>query len=141
MCVCVCVCVCIYIYIYKLCLHRFYSVCTCMHIHRGMYIFIFFYFFLFFSFIFCFLRLFLQYMEVPRLGVKLELQLLAYTTTTAMQDLSCICELHHSSGQHQIPDPLSKARDQTCILMDTSWIHFCCATMETPYAFLFILDP
>ena len=33
----------------------------------------------------------LQYMEVPRLGVTLEPQLLAYTTATALRDLSHIC--------------------------------------------------
>ena len=27
-------------------------------------------------------------------GIKLELQLLAYTTATAMQDLSHVCDLH-----------------------------------------------
>ena len=32
--------------------------------------------------------------------------------------------LHHSSQQRQILNPLSEARDQICILMDTSWIHF-----------------
>ena len=32
-------------------------------------------------------------MEVPRLGVELELQLLAYTTVTAMPDPSHICDL------------------------------------------------
>ena len=37
-----------------------------------------------------FLGLYLQHMEVPRLGVELELQLLAYTTATATQDLSHI---------------------------------------------------
>ena len=37
-------------------------------------------------------------MEVPRLGVESELQLLAYTTVTVTSDLSCICYLHHSSG-------------------------------------------
>ena len=30
--------------------------------------------------------------EIPRLGVELELQLLAYTTATAKQDPSCIWE-------------------------------------------------
>ena len=36
-------------------------------------------------------------MEVPRLDVKSELQLLAYTTATATQELSHVCDLHHSS--------------------------------------------
>ena len=39
----------------------------------------------------------LQHMEVHGLGVESELQLLAYTTATAMRDPSCVCELHHSS--------------------------------------------
>ena len=30
-------------------------------------------------------------------GVKSELQLLAYTTATAIQDPNCACDLHHSS--------------------------------------------
>ena len=63
-------------------------------------------------------------MEVPRLGVKSELWLLAYTTAIAMQDPSLVCDLHHSSRQRQILNPLSKARDQTCVLMDASRIHF-----------------
>ena len=63
-------------------------------------------------------------MEVPRLGVKLELQLPAYVTATETQDQGHICDLHHSSQQCQIPDTLSKARDWTCILMDTSRIRF-----------------
>ena len=40
----------------------------------------------------------LWHMEVPRLGVKSELQLLAYTTATATPDLSCTCNLHHNQG-------------------------------------------
>ena len=61
-------------------------------------------------------------MEVPRLGVTLELQLLAYTTATVMQDLSCICDLHRSSRQRRILNPLSEARDQTRNLMDASQV-------------------
>ena len=61
-------------------------------------------------------------MEVPRLGVALELQLLAYTTATAMLDWSPVCDLHHGSQQGQILNPLSGTRDGTHILMDTSWI-------------------
>ena len=41
-----------------------------------------------------------------------------YTTATAMPELSHICDLHHSSWQCQILNPLSEARDWTCILMD-----------------------
>ena len=72
-------------------------------------------------------------MEVPRLGVKSELQLLAYTTATATQHLSRVCNLHHRSQQRQIPDPLSEARDRTCALMDTSWIRCHCTTTRTPF--------
>ena len=71
-------------------------------------------------------------MEVPSLGVKLELQPLAYTTITATWALSHICNLHHSTQQHWILNPLSEARDQTCVFMDTSQIHFCCTKMGTP---------
>ena len=49
-----------------------------------------------------------------------------------MWDPGCVCNLHHSSWQCQISDPLWEARDRTCILMDTSQSHFCCATTETP---------
>ena len=66
-----------------------------------------------FFFFFAILGLHPQHMEVPRLGVKSELQLLAYTI-----DPSRICDLHHSSRQHQIFNPLSEARDRTRILMD-----------------------
>ena len=54
-------------------------------------------------------------MEVSRLGVQLELQLQAYTIAT--QDPSWVCDLHHSSWECQILNPLSEARDQTCVLM------------------------
>ena len=62
-------------------------------------------------------------MEVPRLAVELELQLLAYTTAAATPGPSCICDLHHSSGQCRILNTLSEARDQSYILMDTSQVH------------------
>ena len=72
-------------------------------------------------------------MEVPRLvGVELELQLSAFTTATATRDLSRICNLHHSSWQSQILDPLSEARDQTHIPVDTSWVCLRWATMGSP---------
>ena len=47
-----------------------------------------------------FLSFFLSFlgpMQVPRLGVLLELQLLAYTTATAMWHLSHVCDLYHNS--------------------------------------------
>ena len=62
------------------------------------------------------------HMEVPRLGVESEPQLLAYTTATATWDLSHVCDLHHTSWQHWILNLLSEARDRTCVFMDTSQI-------------------
>ena len=40
---------------------------------------------------------------VPRLGVGSGLQLLAYITASATPDLSCVCDLHHSSWQQTDP--------------------------------------
>ena len=65
----------------------------------------------------CFLRLHSWHMEVPRLGVKLELLLPAYATAMATPDPSHVCNLHHRSQQSQVPNRLSEARDRTCILM------------------------
>ena len=42
-----------------------------------------------------------------------------------------VINLHHSSRQCKILNPLSKARDRTHIFMDASQIHFCCATRGT----------
>ena len=69
-----------------------------------------------FSFFFTFLRPLPGHTEVPRLGVELELQLLACTTAAATQYLSHICNLHHSSWQRWILNPLSKGRDQARVL-------------------------
>jgi len=49
--------------------------------------------------------------EVPRLGFKSELQLRVYATTTAMWDPSWVCDLHQSSWQCWILNPLREARD------------------------------
>ena len=62
-------------------------------------------------------------MELPRLGVKSELQLQATATATATPDSSRVCNLHRSSQQCRILNPLSEARDRTCIPMDTSRVH------------------
>ena len=48
-------------------------------------------------FVYFYLQLHLQHMEVSRQGVESELQLLVFATPTATQDLSCICNLYHSS--------------------------------------------
>ena len=73
-------------------------------------------------------------MEVLRLGVEvdLELQLLAYTTATTTGDPSRVWDLPWHSQQCCILNPLREARDQTLVLMDTSWIHYHRATMGTP---------
>ena len=79
-------------------------------------------------------------MEVPRLGVKLELQLLAYTTATAMPDPSLVYDLHHSSWQYQLLNHLIEARDQTHILKDTIQVHYHWAMTGTPDgSFLYML--
>ena len=61
-------------------------------------------------------------MEVPRVGVDSEAQLRAYAIVIATTDPSRICDLHHSSWQRQILNPLRETRDQTHILMDTSQV-------------------
>ena len=77
------------------------------------------------------------HMDVPRLGVQLELQLLASSTATATRDPSHDCNLHHSSPQLQILNPLREARDQK---PTSSWVlvgfvnHW--ATTGTPSKFL-----
>ena len=57
-------------------------------------------------------------MEVPRLGVESELQLLASATDIATSDRSHICDLHHSSWQHWILYPPSEAGMEPA----SSWI-------------------
>ena len=61
-------------------------------------------------------------MEDPRLGVEFELQLLAYTIALAMQGPSCICDLDDSSRQCQMLNPLNRAGEQSCVLMDPSQV-------------------
>ena len=84
-----------------------------------LFLFIYLFFVFLFSPSFFFLGRHPWHMEVPRLGVELEPQLLAYPTATAMPDLSHIYKLCSTLQQCQILNPLSKARDQTCILRET----------------------
>ena len=58
--------------------------------------------------------------------------MLDYTTATATLDPSHVCNLHHSSQQCWILNLLHETRDGTCILMDTSWIHFHCTMTDIP---------
>ena len=66
---------------------------------------------------FSFLGLHLQHMEVPRLGIQVELQLLAYTTDMVMHHVL------HSSQQWQILNTLSEPKNWTHILLDASCVH------------------
>ena len=81
-------------------------------------------FFFFFFFFFGFLGQRPQHMEVPRLGVELELELPAYTTATATPDPSCvrICAAHRNAGSF---NPLSETRDCIHVLTDTSQFCYC----------------
>ena len=85
-------------------------------------------------FFFCFLGPYLPhiYGGSQARGRESKLQLLSYTTATATWHPSCVCNLHHSSRQGWILNPLSEARDPTRVLMDTSWICYHRATMGTP---------
>ena len=91
--------------------------------HQPFFIFFFFFFFCFVVVVF--FRAAPGANEVPRLGVKLELQFPAYPIATAIAvwDLSHVCDLHHCLWQHQILNLLSKGRDRTCIVMDASRVH------------------
>ena len=73
-------------------------------------------------FSFFFLGPHVLHMEIPRLGVDLERQLQAYTPAAATWVPSLVCNLHCSSWQCWILNPLSETRDGTSILMDTIWI-------------------
>ena len=72
--------------------------------------------------VFFFLWIYLRHMEVPSLGVELELQLLAYTTATATPDLSRICDLHCSLQQCQMLNPLSKAGIEPASSQILCWV-------------------
>ena len=73
------------------------------------------------------------HMAIPRLGIWLELQLLVCAAATAMLDLRYVSDLHHSSWQHRILNPLNEARDWPFILMDTSQVCYYWATRGTPH--------
>ena len=91
-----------------------------------------FFFFFFCLFVFCFFGPHPWHMEVPRLG----------------SNWSCSCQPQpqqpgpklHLRPTLQLMAMLTEARYWTYIFMDTSWIHFHCATTEIPSLFfIFIL--
>ena len=51
-----------------------------------------------------------------------------------------LCDLHHSSWQCRILNPLSEAGDRTCMVMDPGQIGFCRATVGTPL-FIYFNSP
>ena len=66
---------------------------------------------------------------IPRLGIELELQVSAYTTATAtaVLDLSCVCDLHHSSWHSWILN----VRMRPGIKHASSWILVRIVTTES----------
>ena len=78
-------------------------------------------------------------MEVPRLGVETELQLLADTTATAARDPSCVCDLYHSSWQCWVLNPLSEPMDGTHISRILVGFINCWATKGTLHWHFFCL--
>jgi len=77
-------------------------------------------------------------MEVPRLGVQLELQLLAYIHHSHSNVGSDLClQLAPQLPATLVLNPLSEARDRTHNLTFPSWIHFRCAKMGTPGNYCF----
>ena len=67
---------------------------------------------------FVFLGLHPQHVEVPRPGVESELQLLTYTTATAMRDQSCDCD--HTTAHYNTRSLTHRARSG--IKPVSSWI-------------------
>ena len=80
-------------------------------------------------------------MEVPKLGVKAWAAAAGLPHThSSVGSEPLVCDLHLSSQQCRILYLLSNARDWTYILMVTSQIHFCWATMGTPQSLCLILS-
>ena len=107
--VCLCLCVCVYVCVCP----TFWELLLRVFCYREIWF-----------VLFVFLGPNLCHMEVPRLGVELELYPPAYGAATATPDVSCICYPHHSLPQHQILNPASEARNGTCVLMDAGQIHY-----------------
>ena len=74
----------------------------------------------------------MQHLEVPRLWVEQELHLLAYTKPQQHRILATsvtYTAVHSNAGLFV---PLSKAKDESCVLMDTSQVRYHSAMVGTP---------
>ena len=60
----------------------------------------------------------------------------AYATATATQDLSRVCYLHHSSLQHQIPNPLKRPKIEPASSWNQSDSFPLCHNGNFPYCLL-----
>ena len=65
-----------------------------------------------------------QHVEVSRLGVKVGATAAGLHHRHSNAKTNLVCDLYHSSRQHWILNPLSKARDPTHVLMDTNLVHY-----------------
>ena len=119
------------------------SSCTCPYVYQvttGIFSVCFFIFFIFFNFFYFFL-FFLLFRTTPAAYGGSQARCLTGATASglcyshSMQDPSHVCNLHYSSRQRWILNPLSEARNRTCDLIVPSRIRFCCAMTGTP-AFL-----
>ena len=84
-----------------------------------------------FFFFFCLFRAQPMAYGGSQVWVESKLQPLAYATATAMRNPSHVCDLHHSSWQCWNLNPLSEARDWTCVFKDASQIRFHWVMMGT----------
>ena len=73
-------------------------------------------------------------MEVPRRRLN---QSCSCRPVPQPQDTGSEPHLWPTLQQRQILNPLSEARDWTCVLMETSLVHYCWATMGTPHFYCF----
>ena len=73
----------------------------------------------FFSFLFSFFRATRVAYRISQARGRIRAAAVSLRHSHSTWDLSCICEPHHSSWQHQSLNPLSEARDRTHILMIT----------------------
>ena len=89
--------------------------------------------YIFFSFSYYYIYIFFQARD--QIGATA----ISLCTATATQDPSHVCNLHHSSRQCWMLNPLSEVRDQTYNLVVPSQIHFHCATTGTQFILWFII--